>query len=114
MNRISLSCILVGLWWSIAVTSAQTPITYQGQLKDAGNPANGTYDFQFALFDASSGGAQVGATIAKPGGAVTNGVFSAELDFGSAAFNGAARWLEVSVRLAGSAGAFTTLAPRQR
>src|SRR5438067_3893793 len=36
--------------------------TYHGQLKQGGNPTNGQYDFTFALYDASSGGAQVGST----------------------------------------------------
>ena len=47
-----------------AVAGAQpvgTAFTYQGRLTDAGNPANGSYDLQLALFDAASGGAQVGA-----------------------------------------------------
>lgn len=32
-----------------AVSSA---FTYQGQLSDGGNPANGSYDFQFILYQA--------------------------------------------------------------
>jgi len=43
---------------------AQTPIfTYQGKLTDGAAPANGTYQMQFSLFDALSGGTQHGATI---------------------------------------------------
>ena len=30
-----------------------TAFTYQGKLTDGGNPANGSYDLQFALFDIS-------------------------------------------------------------
>ncbi|MFO1506564.1 MAG: hypothetical protein U1F23_05735 [Lysobacterales bacterium] len=30
--------------------------TYQGQLTDAGVPADGSYDFEFALYTAASGG----------------------------------------------------------
>src|SRR5256885_106057 len=37
--------------------------TYQGQLKQAGSPANGQYDLQFTLFDSASDGNQVGSTV---------------------------------------------------
>src|SRR5205085_3757006 len=43
---------------------------------------------------------------------VSNGLFTAALDFGSTAFWGAGRWLEIAVRPAGN-GSYTTLAPRQ-
>jgi hypothetical protein len=32
-----------------------TAFTYHGQLNDNGSPVNGTYDLQFAIYDASSG-----------------------------------------------------------
>ncbi|MFT3746206.1 MAG: tail fiber domain-containing protein [Pyrinomonadaceae bacterium] len=88
-----------------------TEITYQGNLTATGNPASGNHDFEFALFDAASGGAQLGSTIAVNGVAVTNGIFSVKLDFGNQ-FPGANRFLEIRVRTAGG-GAFTTLLPRQ-
>src|SRR5258706_389513 len=92
--------------------SAQTTeFTYQGTLKDNGAPANANYDFEFALFDAPSGGSQVGATIPKNTVLVTNGLFAVKLDFGST-FPGANRYLEIRVRLAGQPG-ITTLGPRQ-
>lgn len=40
-------------------------------------------------------------------------MFSTTLDFGAAAFPGAAHWLEISVRAGASTGAYTTLTPRQ-
>ena len=42
-----------------------TGFAYQGKLADNGNPANGTFDLQFTLFDAVSGGAQAGATLVR-------------------------------------------------
>jgi hypothetical protein len=36
--------------------------TYQGRLTDTNASANGSYDFQFALYDAATGGAQQGST----------------------------------------------------
>ena len=44
---------------------------------------------------------------------VSGGLFTADLDFGAAAFDGQARWLEVAVRPGASTGAYTTLAPRR-
>ncbi|MDQ7029822.1 MAG: hypothetical protein Q9O62_08615 [Ardenticatenia bacterium] len=90
-----------------------TAFTYQGRLTDGGSPANGAYDFQFKLYDAATGGSQVGSTVTKDDVAVSDGLFTVDLDFGSGAFDGNARWLEIGVRPGGSTGAYTTLSPRQ-
>ncbi len=90
-----------------------TAFTYQGRLTDDGSPANGEYDFRFELYDAASGGAQVGSMVSKENTAVTDGLFTVELDFGSGIFTGDARWLEIGVRPGASGGLFTTLTPRQ-
>src|SRR5438128_11735791 len=45
--------------------------------------------------------------------AVSNGVFSTGLDFGSNVFNGTTWWLEISLRPSGTFGEFTFLTPRQ-
>jgi len=74
-----------------------TAFTYQGQLKQDGVPANGPTDFVFQLFNAETDGAQVGASVVRDGVLVVNGLFTVELDFGTSAFTGEARWLEVSV-----------------
>src|SRR5271170_5196024 len=74
-----------------------TGFTYDGQLQYLGSPAaNGLYDFQFGLANAPVGGSQVGSTITTTIG-VTNGLFTAALDFG-AVFTGNATWLAISVR----------------
>lgn len=101
----------------ISETLAQsTAFTYQGRLQDAGTNANGAYDFQFTLWDSLSGGSQQPqpspVTVTKSAVAVVNGIFTVQLDFGANAFPGADRFLETSVRLAGS-GSFTLLSPRQ-
>ncbi len=95
-------------------TPLGTAFTYQGQLRQAGNPVTGSCDFQLGLWDAASGGAQIGATQGKPNVAVSNGYFTiTDLDFGAAAFTGDARWLEVAVRCPAGSGSYTTLSPRQ-
>lgn len=88
-----------------------TAISYQGQLRNAGGPVNGVCDMTFQLFDAVTAGNAIAAPVATPV-TVTSGLFVTALDFGAAAFNGEARWLEISVKCAGDAG-FTTLTPRQ-
>ncbi len=87
-----------------------TAFTYQGNLRKANGPVNGACDMTFRLFDAATAGNPIGnaVSLSVP---VANGVFTAGLDFGGAAFNGEARWLEIGVKCAGDA-AFTTLSPR--
>ena len=84
---------------------AGTSFTYQGQLKNAGNPADGTFNMTFRIFDAPAGGAQPATAITIPNVDVADGLFSVELDYGATAFNGADRWLEIVVN-------GTTLSPR--
>ena len=88
-----------------------TAFTYNGRLSDGGSPANGHYDLTFSLFDADSGPTQVGSTLTNSATVVSNGLFTATLDFGAGVFTGANRWLEISVRTNGG-GALTTLIPR--
>jgi hypothetical protein len=85
--------------------------TYQGSLKNGGATANGNFDFEFALFDAASGGSQFGATVTLANVTVADGAFSVQLNFGDN-FPGANHFLEIRVRQTGD-GAFTTLSPRQ-
>ncbi len=92
-----------------AAGAQSTAFTYQGQLKDGGTPANGSYDFQFDLYDAVTGGTLLGTVNETL--SVNVGVFTASLDYGSQ-FSGAGRWLEISVRPSGG-GSYTPLAPRQ-
>ena len=90
-----------------------TAFTYQGQLTDSGARANGNYDFQFALHDMSDSEDSIGPTLDKSTVAVSNGLFTVTLDFGTNAFTGEARWLGISVRSSDGSGEFTELMPRQ-
>jgi hypothetical protein len=85
--------------------------TYQGRLIDGGVPANGAYDMLFRLYDAATGGAQVGATLLAPDVSVSGGYFTTELGF-IPGFDGNARWLEVQVRPGAGTGSYTPLTPR--
>jgi hypothetical protein len=89
-----------------------TAFTYQGELRDASGPVTGVRDLRFRLYDAASGGVQVGPTLLAGSLPVVNGRFAVQLDFSASAFAGQARWLEIDV--SPSVGPpFTTLSPRQ-
>jgi hypothetical protein len=94
-----------------AEAAVGTVFTYQGLLRDGSGPVNATCDLQFKLWDAASGGAQVGGTILLEDVLLADGLFTARLDFGAAAFRGQARYLEVSVACP-TGSAFVPL-PRQ-
>lgn len=100
-----------------AGTPAGTAFTYQGQLKRLGVPVDGFIDGRFTLWShptSTDPADQVGTTLSFDGIPVTNGLFSAALDFGSAALNGDARWLQVEVRESGDPGGkYSTLMPRE-
>lgn len=113
---------LFALLLSTSIAPAQTPLptsfTYQGRLDETGLPANGSYDLQFSLWSAPSGGSQIGTTLCTSNLQVTGGLFTVPLDFGATAFNGDARYLQIGVRPAGppnacASGTYTLLAPRQ-
>lgn len=100
------------LGFDLTAAPLGTAFTYQGLLQDSANAANGLYDLSFAVYDAASGGNQVGPTLTNSAVGVTNGVFTVMLDFGSNVFAGQALWLESAVRPKGAA-AFALLPPRE-
>ncbi len=94
-------------------TPLGTGFTYQGKLNQAGVPHTGACDFQFILWDAAEGGNQISTTQTETGVALSEGLFTVDLDFGSTAFWGNARWLQIAVRCPTGSGGYTTLDPRQ-
>ncbi len=138
MRRISISMLGVGLALLFSLytlsttaraqapaieqtTTARAPVgsgfTYQGRLTFGGAPAVGEYDFQTRLYDGSDAGisTQVGDTETREDVTVTDGTFTVYLDFGSAAFDGEGRWLEIAVRPSEQtdSASYNTLSPRQ-
>ncbi len=91
---------------ALSFAQTDTTFTYQGSLRESGAAANGSFNMDFSLLDALSGGSQVGSTVSVNGQGVADGLFSVELDFGANAFDGSQRWLEIVVE-------GTTLTPRQ-
>lgn len=95
-----------------------TAFTYQGELTAFGANAFGPHDLRVRLFDAASGGAQIGTTQCLDNVAVADGRFIATLDFGQQFAAPGGRFLEIAVRpdtglsCANTTG-FTILSPRQ-
>jgi hypothetical protein len=94
------------------LVAQSSAFTYQGKLGVNGAPANGTYDLRFQLFDDATVGNQVGSDQTQSGLVLSNGLFTTSLDFGSAAFTGADRWLQISAQTNGTG--YITLTPRQK
>ncbi|NIP28940.1 MAG: hypothetical protein GWN55_04415 [Phycisphaerae bacterium] len=116
MKAKSILSISVVLLFAVATETLAGPMgtvfTYQGRLYDAGEPAEGIYDFQFSLYDEPNDGqGNLIRTITKEQVNVANGYFTVKLDFGDGIFTGDSLWLEISVRP--GSGNFTTLGQRQ-
>src|SRR5262245_48479046 len=75
-----IACVLLT---AMSVQAQGTAFTYQGRLNEGANPASGSYDLQFGLWNAASGPAQVGSTLNRTATPVSNGVFTVTLDFGN-------------------------------
>ena len=110
-----LNYILVGFLFSvvlaISVNAQSSSFTFQGKLTDSNAAANGNYEMQFTLFDGNNN--QIGSTLTYTNIVVTNGIFTVQLPFGAAVFDGNPRFMQISVRPADSASPFTVLSPRQ-
>jgi hypothetical protein len=110
MKRAILFGLLGWLAFVLASPLVAQPFTYQGFLKENGQPANGIYDFRFLLWTAPSGGTQVGPELYVDDVSVQNGLFTVQLDFG-AVWDGSDRYLEILVRLNDAFG-YWLLTPR--
>ncbi len=103
--------VFVYSFFGMSIYAQTTEFVFQGQLQNSSMPANGSFDFEFLLFDTLAGPNQIGSTLTRSGVTAANGIFSVKLDFGSN-YPGANRFLEIHVRQTGG-GAYTPLAPRQ-
>src|SRR5262249_61982518 len=80
----------------VPAAAQQTAFTYQGKLTDNGNPANGNYDLQIALFDSLTSGGQIGQTQNNPNFSPRGGAFTGPPAFWPAALSGRPRSSQVS------------------
>jgi len=91
------SIVLLALSANTGFAGGGTALTYQGRLLDAGEPANGLFDFEFGLWDEVNGGNPVGVPQVLNNTPVADGLFTVQIDFGADAFDNSDRWLEISV-----------------
>jgi hypothetical protein len=106
---------LLAVFFAASNAPAQTTqFTYQGKLTDNGAPINALYDLVLTLWDAPTNGNQIASAQNIQSVAVVDGIFTVTLDFGAGAFNGANRFLEISVKPSGNPGSPTLLSPRQQ
>ncbi len=108
----NISLMSAVLLFALATNAQTTLFTFQNTLPNEITPATGTFEMEFKLFDAAAGGTQIGATNSISEVEVKTRSFTVWLDFGAAAFPGADRFIEVSVRRSGSSQPFTTISPR--
>jgi hypothetical protein len=102
VSFVALLALLSTINYQLSATPLGTAFSYQGKLSTGPSALTGLYDFNFTLWNAATGGTQLGGTNFNAFNAVpvTNGVFSVTLDFGAGAFTSEARWLEIAVRTA--------------
>lgn len=105
--------VLLGLVFTGSIFAQTSEFTYQGKLNISGSPANASYDMQFKLYDAETAGNQSGLTQTVTNVTAVAGIFTVRLDFESAAFTGADRFIEIGISPVGQ-NAYTTLVPRQK
>lgn len=120
-QRVILITITIAVAFCIQKAWAESPISerisYQGFLQDAsGKPANGLYDFWFAIFNDPTSwdpSARIGDITYYSNILVTDGIFTSNFPVAPGAFSqGYKRWIQIGVRPAGQ-GDHQTLNPRQ-
>ena len=95
-------------------TQLDQTFTYQGQLRNAGQLVNGPVDLKVSLWDADTGGSQVGSTNTFNAMQLNDGRFACGLNFGNAAFDGSNRWIQVEFRNPAGSGQYLALSPRDK
>lgn len=113
MNFSTRSLLVVAILAVLSPTAMAAPMRYQGQLSDAGKPANGRYDVQISLHDAASAGVMLDAAVTFEDVDVQNGQFLVEFDAPPSAQNGSV-WLQAAVRDGFSAGSFAPINTREK
>jgi lysophospholipase L1-like esterase len=112
LPRIGLLFLLNIAFGSSSAHAQGSAFSYQGWLNDGNSPATGIYDVAFTLFSTATNGSAVAGPVTNTATAVSNGLFTVSVDFGTGVFTGGSNWLEIAVATNGS-GNFITLIPRQ-
>ena len=96
---------------SAAQAPTSTAITFQGQLKQLGEPVTGTADFLVGIYDVETGGTPQD-TLSLTNIPIQDGLFMLDLPFDSSTYNGDGLWLAIQVAVP-PGSSFVTLTPRQ-
>ncbi len=110
--------VLISSALSAGAVGQSTAFDYQGDLRVSGQPASGNHDIRFKLFDAPTGGTQIGSTTCVNNVPVIEGKFTTTIDFGQQFVSPAPRYLEITVRQDNGLPCtdnfqYVTLSPRQ-
>lgn len=97
ISRLIHGAVLLASLLAVSNLLAVSTLTYQGQLNQANSKFDGAVDLEFALFDAPNEGKLVAPVVEMDNHPVNNGLFQADIDFGSDAFGPDPRYLEVRV-----------------
>lgn len=92
-----IAALILALALPICALTAETSVSYQGQLENAEGPYTGDVNLAFRLYDDEEGGNQLGSELEFLSQPVVDGLFQVELDFGPGVFDGSGRWLEIRV-----------------
>jgi len=102
---------------SAPAVAANHSFTYQGVLRQAGQPYNGFCDFRLRIYDDLVAGTQFGSDHLITNAPVTNGQFTLQVaafpDFPDTAFDGRSIYMQTSVSCPTGINAYTILTPRQ-
>jgi hypothetical protein len=111
---IALPIVLLALLLSNpAIAQVGSRFIYQGELRVAGEPANGPYDFRALLYGSATGGITLAQRDIEDH-PVDSGLFSLPIDFTDVPFRAGQRyWIELRVRGGSETGPYTTLTPRR-
>lgn len=93
-----LAAFVACTFFASAAFAQSTAFTFQGKLTSNSSPAEGLHDFRFKLFDAASGGTQIGTTQCVDNLLISGGVFTATIDFEAHFVTTGQRFIEVDVR----------------
>ncbi len=104
-------CGVLVLLFSRALAQ-ETAFSFQARISDHSAVPGATYDLSFSLCDAVTNGNKLGTPIVFPAATLADGVVNLSLDFGSAAFTGDPRWIELSIRQTDDPAGYEVLSPR--
>ncbi len=107
--------VSLALWLTAPLLHAQgtTAFTFQGVLNAGTTAANGLYDMTFGVYNANVAGDFIAGPITNTAVAVSNGLFTVTLNFGTGVFTGTNYWVQMALRPSGI-GSFSPLSPRQQ